>query len=247
MTGDTYFGEISVSFGDSVKLEDVAWTEYAADVETGAVARASSEVGTLIQTEVVAKHEDFVEKEWGLSMPKGVEAVVFDDGSVGFRMDTGNGVSAVSETVISAPWAVDEDGNPLETWYEINADGSSLRQIVDTQETEGEIVLDPQITYGWGVYFNWFGWELRALKSAGGASLALAVGYGCAQVARLRHPLVVAVAGLLCVTVGSTVALWSLKVALDNLRHINDGTCYQWKVGSYQINTVAERGNCTPK
>ncbi|MCK7675720.1 hypothetical protein [Corynebacterium pygosceleis] len=148
VTGDTYFGEISVSFGDSVKLEDVAWTEYAADVETGAVARSSSGVGTLIQTEVVAKHEDFVEKEWGLSMPKGVEAVVFDDGSVGFRMDTGNGVSAVSETVISAPWAVDEDGNPLETWYEISADGSSLRQIVDTQETEGEIVLDPQITYG---------------------------------------------------------------------------------------------------
>lgn len=243
--GSTGFGEISVSFGDSAQLEDVAGTKYAADTKAGAVARASDEVGTLMQVEEVAKHEDFVETEWDISMPDGVEAVVFDDGSVGFRRDTGDGVSAISETVISAPWAVDAGGNLLDTWYEISADGSSLKQVVNTQEVEGEIVLDPRVTYGWGVYYNWYGGELSTLKAAGTDSLALAAGYGCGKVGNLRHPVVVAIAGLLCLTVGSTVALWALKTALDNLRDINNRTCYQWKVGSNEIKTVSARGNCT--
>ena len=221
-------------------------TEYATDTKAGAVARASGEVGTLMQAEEVAKHEDFVEVEWNISMPDGVETVAFNDGSIGFRLDTGDGVSAISETVISAPCAVDEGGNLLDTWYEISEDGSSLKQVVNTQEVEGEIVLDPRVTYGRGVYYNWYGGELRALKAAGTGSLALAVGYGCAKVGNLRHPAIVAIAGLLCLTAGSTVALWSLKTALDNLRNINDGTCYQWKVGSNEIKTVSARGNCSP-
>ena len=246
VVGFTGFGEISVSFGDSVQLEDVVQTEYATDTKAGAVARASGEVGTLMQAEEVAKHEDFVEVEWNISMPDGVETVAFNDGSIGFRLDTGDGVSAISETVISAPWAVDEGGNLLDTWYEISEDGSSLKQVVNTQEVEGEIVLDPRVTYGRGVYYNWYGGELRALKAAGTGSLALAVGYGCAKVGNLRHPAIVAIAGLLCLTAGSTVALWSLKTALDNLKNINDGTCYQWKVGSNEIKTVSARGNCGP-
>lgn len=70
--------------------------------------------------------------------------------------------------------------------------------------------------------------------------------YGYAKVGNLRHPAVMAIARLLWLTAGSTVALWPLKTALDNLRNINDGTCYQWKVGSNEIKTVSARGNCGP-
>lgn len=245
VTGETDFGEISVSFSEPVRLEDAARKGYAADSDMGAVAKASSEVGTLLQKTEVEEQEQFVETEWDISLPEGVEAVSFDDGSIGFRMDTGNGVAAVSETRISAPWAVDEHGNPLETWYEISPDGSSITQIVNTQDVVGEVILDPRITYGWGVYYNWYGGELRGLKAAGSGSLALAAGYGCAQVGKLRHPVVVAFVGLLCLTVGSTVAIWALRTALNNLRHINDSTCYQWKVGDTSIKTVSPRGNCS--
>lgn len=246
VTGTTGLGEISISFGDSVQLENVVRTEYAVDTESGAVARASDEIGTLMQIEEVAEHEEFVEVEWEISKPDGVEAVVLEDGSVGFRLDNENGVSAVSETVISAPWAVDEAGNTLDTWYEIGADGSSLKQVVNTQGIEGEIVLDPRVTYGWGVYYNWYGGELRALKSAGNVSLALAIGYGCVKAGNLRNPAIVAIVGLVCLTSGSTVALWALRTALENIRHIHDATCYQWKVGSTQIKTVSARKNCEP-
>ncbi|AKE42201.1 Uncharacterised protein [Corynebacterium kutscheri] len=246
VTGDSGFGEISVSFDEHVRLEDIAQTEYAVDTEVGAVAKATSEVGMLLQTEKVEKHEQFIESKWDLSLPEGVEAISFDDGSIGFRMETENGVSAISETTISAPWAVDEHGNSLETWYEISTDGSSITQIVNTQDIEGKIILDPRVTYGRGIYINWYGGELRALKAAGSTSLALAAGYGCAQVSQLRHPALIAIAGLLCLTVGSPVAIRSLRYALNNLRSINDGTCYQWKVGSYYMNTVPASGNCRP-
>ena len=84
------------------------------------------------------------------------------------------------------------------------------------------------------------------MKAAGTGALALAAGYGCAKVGSLRQPAVVAIGGLICITAGTTFALWALKRALDNLRNIYDGTCYQWKVGSNEIKKVSERGNCRP-
>ena len=246
VTGETGFGEISVSFSEPVKLKDVTRTEYATDTEAGAAVKTTSEVGMLLQTEEVKKHEQFVKNKWDLSLPRDVKPVSFDDGSIGFRTDTENGVSAVSETRISTPWAVDKHGNPLETWYEISSDGSSITQVVNTQDIEGEIVLDPRITYGQGVYYNWYGSELRTLKAESAVTFALAVGYGCVNVNRLRHPALVAVAGLMCMTVGSTVGFRALRFALDNFTEsFKDHSCYQWKFGSHHITPVAVKGNCS--
>lgn len=117
---------------------------------------------------------------------------------------------------------------------------------MNTQDIEGEIVLDPRITYGQGVYYNWYGSELRTLKAASAASFALAVGYGCANVNRLRHPALVAVAGLMCVTAGSVVGIEALRFALDNFKEsFKDHSCYQWKFGSRHITPVAVKGNCS--
>lgn len=243
--GSTGFGDISVSFDDAVDLEAVGNSDYAADAEFGAVAKAASEVGTLLQKIEVEEKERTVETVWDLSMPQGVEAVAFEDGSIGFRMDNGDGVSVVSETVISALWAVDDEGNPLKTWYEVDPEVSSIIQIVDTADVSGEVVVDPRITYGKGVYFNWFGAELRSLKAAGSAGIALAIGYGCAQAGKLRNPALIAVVGTICMVTGGTVGLNSLKVALSNVKQIFDNTCYQWKVGDYRIKVVPSKGNCS--
>ena len=53
VTGETGFGEISVSFSEPVKLKDVTRTEYATDKEAGAAVKTTSEVGMLLQTEEV--------------------------------------------------------------------------------------------------------------------------------------------------------------------------------------------------
>ena len=181
-----------------------------------------------------------------MSLPRDVKPVSFDDGSIGFRTDTENGVSAVSETRISTPWAVDKHGNPLETWYEISSDGSSITQVVNTQDIEGEIVLDPRITYGQGVYYNWYGSELRTLKAASAASFALAISYGCVNAGRLRQPALVAVVGLMCMATGSVVGIEALRFALDNFKEsFKDHNCYQWKFGSHHITPVAAKGNCS--
>lgn len=244
IVGETNFGDVGISFDASLDLESSGRKGYVVDQSHGAVVKSEGEVGVLMRVLSSEDLDGVVEEQWALDLPDGVQAFILPEGGVGFRLAKEGGVTAISETVISAPWAVDSQGNSLETWYELDADGKTIVQFVDSVSAQGDIVVDPRITYGRGVYINWWGGELRALKAGGSSSLALAAGYGCLKAGKLRHPAVVAVVGLVCLTAGSTASLWLLRNALNNVRHIFDGRCYQWKVGSSRINSVGARGNC---
>lgn len=183
---------------------------------------------------------------WNLTIPDSVEPFIRTDGGVGFRTKTREAKYAVSETAIASPWAVDEAGTSLNTHCELSDDGKTLTQVVETQGAVGEIFADPRTTYGKGVYINFTSAELEILQASGRGAMALAVGYTCAQSGQLRHPIVVAIVGTLCLVTGTPIAMRGLGAALDDLKSIEWNSCYQWKVGDYRMTKVDPNGNCFP-
>lgn len=242
VSGETGFGMISLQPSEGELTEYSSFANV--DVDAGLVAKTSGDTGTLLKT--LRSNSDVERITWNLGLPDLVEPFLTQDGGIGFRIESSDGMYSVSETRIAAPWAVDESGNDLETYYEIDPVGDSFEQIVKTADAEGDVVADPRITYGWGVYINFSSFEIQTLKAEGLVELALATGYTCAQVGNLRHPLVVAVAGLVCLTVGSTVALWSLRTALNSVSNIDWNACYQWEIGRNSFVKVPPNGNCNP-
>lgn len=88
----------------------------------------------------------------------GAEPEVNKDGSVTLHRG--------SETAgIDSPWAKDADGTPVPTYFEVS--GGKLTQVVETtSEVRYPVVADPKLTYGWGVYLNLTGYEVKAIATA---------------------------------------------------------------------------------
>lgn len=180
---------------------------------------------------------------WNLSVPKSISAVLNEDGSVGF-VSTEAGFTRVSDLRIETPWAVDESGTSLETYFELS-DGQ-LRQVVDISGAEGAVVADPRLTFGWGTYLNGWGHEWNAATAAlvgvgGTAGVA-----GCAVVGKLPTPLRVVT------TAVCGVAGWNLinvlQVMGQSAVNLDGGTCYQMQIlPSVQgVVPVPPNGNCVP-
>lgn len=150
------------------------------------------------------------------------------------------------EAMIAPPWAKDANGASLPTWYEVDSTGTRLTQHVNTAGAAYPIAADPRLTFGWGVYFNITGAEIKGLVSAvivaGGAAAitTCAIGKYSKTVAK--------VVALLCGAVGAPTvrSIINTLVSLWRNTSIRDGACYQRRIvgpstGWY---TVAMR-NCT--
>lgn len=130
---------------------------------------------------------------------------------------------------IAAPWAVDADGRRLPTTYTL--DGNVLSQHTNTFGATYPVVVDPTITVGLGVYFNAWGYEVKAYYAAILAANALAIAFTCTQTGRLPFPLN-GIAALMCAYVGANIVKHVLQAVVDVVRGetINDGSCYQIKL-----------------
>ncbi|KAA0017689.1 hypothetical protein FOY51_24960 [Antrihabitans cavernicola] len=179
---------------------------------------------------------------WNLTLPAGVVAKVAADGSVQFQRAAGAGT--ITEYVaLAKPWAIDAAGRSLPTSYEVR--GQQLVQSVDTTGAQGQIVVDPRITYGAGIYLNARGYELNALRIAiivaGGV---LAVGT-CALANQLPVP------GPLKLLITAICAIGGVNLiqvfqAIVNHGPFNDNQCYQTRLipSSDRFDGVGEE-NCS--
>lgn len=74
------------------------------------------------------------------------------------REDGNGGIEALNDDgdvvgVITAPWAVDADGEAVRTSYKLS--GSAIVQTIQHSGAAYPVVADPSISFGWGVYMRW--------------------------------------------------------------------------------------------
>lgn len=95
------------------------------------------------------------EHRYDLDLPEGAELVENEEGGYEIVTEVEDGI-AVAAGEIESPWAVDANGTPVPTRYEL--DGTTLVQTVETRvDTAFPVVADPK--FKWGivsgkVYFN---------------------------------------------------------------------------------------------
>ena len=93
----------------------------------------------------------------------GVDLQLLDDGSV---LTTHRGAIV---GVIQAAWALDANGSPVPTHYEV--EGSTLTQVVSHRQGEYAypVTADPTLSFGWRMYWTLSATEQRYLTVAGAA------------------------------------------------------------------------------
>lgn len=182
---------------------------------------------------------------WELSLPSRVEPTVTKSGEVSFhkKVEGGNLELGVK---VARPWAVNATGKRLPTHYEIK-DGE-LVQRVDTSDAQGPIVADPRLTYGWGVYLNLFGTEIKTYASA----IVAAGGAGAIATCALdKIPAgLTGLVKLLCTAVGAPtiIGIAGAIVSIWRNSSIDSGACYQKRIvpNVGRANKVKMVGNCVP-
>lgn len=147
------------------------------------------------------------------------------DGSVTIR-----NVDGKISGQVATPWAYDANGTSVPTHYEVT--GTTLTQIV---EHKGggfvyDIVADPRLTYGWGVYLNMRGWEVKALASVTYTTGAVASIVAC-QTSKLPSPLS-RIVMLACNVIGGSSVLSIVKTlsSIAKSKAVAANGCYQTKI-----------------
>lgn len=109
--------------------------------------------------------EEYVYK---LEVPTGITLRPESDGSITLADADGN-----SQGSIQPAWAIDANGTPVETRYEI--EGSSVTQIVNHQGAGVmyPVVADPKIYYAWWQLFTWSEWRWNATYGMNQLSMEL--------------------------------------------------------------------------
>ncbi len=175
--------------------------------------------------------EDESSAEWELDLPEGVFAHINENGEVEFRNET-KGLTVRYGTIFEKPWAIDTTGSKVSTWYELHNNGK-LVQHVDRSKARGDIIMDPKISYGRGVYLNAWGKEMRLVHQAAVGATNAAFLATCA-VDKLPSALKL-IAAPLCM-IGGVNALDIVNAVKSVPRYI-PGTCYQIKVIRYKQGT----------
>ncbi|MBB0992724.1 hypothetical protein G6009_15330 [Dietzia sp. SLG510A3-30A2] len=111
--------------------------------------------------------------KWSFTMPPGTELKSNEGGGVSLLITEGAESSGAdmpeSATIevrdfIEAPWAIDRDGDVVPTHYVVQ--GNTVTQVLDRGDNDSEVVADPKLTFGFGVYLSMWGWEANAFRSA---------------------------------------------------------------------------------
>lgn len=91
-------------------------------------------------------------------LPEDVDITLNDDGSASLSRTTDQGPEGDQMTAgigeISAAWAIDANGKPVETHYEV--EGHSLVQVVEhaNEDVTYPVVADPSFWWGWNLYIS---------------------------------------------------------------------------------------------
>jgi hypothetical protein len=150
-------------------------------------------------------------------------AVVRDDGSV--LMVRTDGMMAG----LAAPWAKDARGASLRTWYTVV--GNRLTQHVDTAGATYPIAADPKLTFGWGIYLNITGAEIKAIATAVIGAGGLTIYTVCNGKIKLPS-LLATVVRLLCPLL-SGVTVYAILNTIVNLwrnQALHTTWCYQKRI-----------------
>ena len=143
----------------SERYEDVRFT-------TAASGNAISTVFVLRNSTAPAAYS------FTFNLREGEALVPSDNGEVDVVRTVAPGIGW-SVAHVDAPWAVDANGNSLDSWF--TTDGSRLVQTVQLEGAAFPVTADPKITWGWitgTVYFNKS--ETRKLAAANTAAGVLA-------------------------------------------------------------------------
>jgi len=81
----------------------------------------------------------------------------------------------VASAMIDEAWAVDAQGDPVDTSYRL-VDGQLVQDIHPDASTEYPVVADPTITAGWGIYVTYTNAEVKELSSFVGISQMIGAG-----------------------------------------------------------------------
>lgn len=234
-------GAFDVDLGEEA---DATVTTLAGDIQvTPQDSEASTslvrEDGVQVLTELT---EGDSQASFDVVLPDGAALEVNEEGGYdialtaeGSRLDLGQ---------VEAPWAVDAEGKQLETSYEL-VDGT-LVQHVDTSDAAFPVVADPRLTFGWGVYLNMYGTELKAISALAYTSGTVAALAAC-QASKLPAVLGKIVRAM-CVVIGGP-SVWSIIrgiVSIAKNKKISAGKCYQTKLipRNNALKVVKAKGNC---
>lgn len=176
---------------------------------------------------------------WKATTPRNTELRTNETGGLSLLIKEGAGQLEVRD-FISAPWAVDTAGNPVPTHYTV--EGDKITQVIDRGQNDLEVVADPRLTFGFGVYLNMFGHEADVFGRALGAT-GLAAGWTACNVidkvggwGRIVERICQAAPGV------SLVTLWNL-VQLPP--QFDPNTCYQVKLAPGNGLVPVDPTNCT--
>ncbi|MEO6083522.1 MAG: hypothetical protein ABIQ18_10505 [Umezawaea sp.] len=224
-------GEVQVGLG----LPEVAAGRTARTLADGKVAFVdpassvqvvSERVGTVSARTLVVLNDSSAPGEYrfDLHAPTGSTLSAQPDGGV-HVMDAKDTVLAQ----IAAPWAKDANGNGVKTSYRI--DGGTLVQTVQTDgNTTFPVVADPNLTFGFGVYLNLWGWEANSY----GAGLGIILAGGAVAICTLGNipePLAQLVRLVCGAGIGAAAfALLSNLYSFIRSGFFQSGTCYQKKI-----------------
>lgn len=162
--------------------------------------------------------------EWELQLPEDVNAKVNPSGEVEFQKPLQGGGNITYDAYLEKPWAVDREGEEVPTWYEI--DNGKIVQKIERSDSNEEVLADPQISYGKGVYLNAWGHEFRPIHGMATVGVNGAFLAAC-NVSKLPTP-VKLVLGPVCL-VGGLNAL-DLVNAVKAVPEYEHNTCYQIRI-----------------
>jgi hypothetical protein len=181
-------GEVSIGTGLDVQLPVGENSDHAVVVD-GDAALAGSQDTTLVVdavssdtvriSSVLETPEADTRIPYEFDLPEGAVLEKQDDGSVDVVVSLADGIDAVTAS-IEQPWAVDANGAPVATEYQIF--GATLMQVVHTtSDTAFPVVADPTVVN------KWWGIVVRFNRSET-ASVGLG-GAVCNQVvSKIPHP-----------------------------------------------------------
>lgn len=174
---------------------------------------------------IISSNSDSV--AWELDLPEEVSAYVTTDGEVEFRRHSPSGV-IVYDAKFETPWAIDENGRQVRTWYE-SANGQ-LIQRVDRSESKGEILVDPRLSYGMGVYFNAWGTEMTGYHRVlvGGVNTAAVAACAINKLPNMLKPLLIALCGI------GGINMLDVVDAIKAVPYYDPSKCYQLKVVRFE-------------
>jgi hypothetical protein len=159
-----------------------------------------------------------------LGLPPGSHLVSRADGGFSVRSAAGAVIGDVA-----APWARDATGQDLPTSYAL--EGDTLVQRTDTAGAAFPVVADPRLTFGWGVYLNMRGIEVRtaatAIVGVGGGAVAV----GCTLISKLPNQVLRTIATLACGAGAVNLPkIWDAIVKIWRDTSIDNSACYQMKI-----------------